>query len=168
MSLPGLNEPYPFRDQLVVMSGEDAGKPTQEFDTWLTQRIIPSVDAAPSQFAVINTPDLNDAVALTEILPEASAGLYRFNYYLQIITADGASSAAQVALTYVYNGQPLTQTFTNINGNTVTTFSTDAPFVFRADGDQPITYAITYSSGTANAMHYSFTGSLELLKALSS
>lgn len=161
--LPGLNEPYPFRDAIVDV---ETGFATKEFDIWLQQRVLPSIDAAPSQINVIADDDLNDAVGLSELIPSAEGGLYRFNYFLQIMTADGASSSAQVTLNWEFNGQSLSKTFTNINGNTVTTFSEDAPFVFRATAGQPITYQVAYASGTPNAMVYSLTVSIELMRAL--
>lgn len=168
MSLPGINEPYPFKDALVEMKGANAGKATQEFDTWLNQRAIPSIDASPAQFPAINDDDLNDAVGLTEILPSAGAGLYRFNPFLQVRTPDGAASSAQITLAWSYLGQSLTKVFSNMNGNTVTTYTSDAPFVFRVDADSPISYQIAYTSTTPNAMRYSLTASLEFMRAFSS
>lgn len=168
MSLPGLNEPYPFNDVLVEMSGENAGKPTREFDIWLTQRIIPSIDASPAQFEPINRDSEQAAIGLTEILPVAGAGFYRFNVFLQVITPDGAASSAQVTLAWQYNGQAQTKVFTNMTGNTVTTYTSDAPFVFRTDAGQPISYSVAYTSTTPNQMEYSLTASLELMRSFSS
>lgn len=161
--LPGLNEPYPFRDAIVEVR---TGFATKEFDIWLQQRVLPSIDAAPSQINVIADDDLNAAVALSQLIPAAEGGLYRFNYALQIMTADGVSSSAQVTLNWEFNGQSLSRAFTNINGNTVTTFATDPPFVFRATAGQPITYTVAYASNTPGAMIYSLTLSIELMRAI--
>ena len=157
-----LNEPYPFRDALV----DNDGYATREFDLWLQQHLIPAITATSSQVNVLADDEVTDSVALTEIVADASGGFYRFNPFVQCLTPAGVSSSAQVTLTWEFNGQVLTQAFTNVNGNLVTSLSSDAPFVFRVTAGTPISYTVTYASNPANAAVFSVTSSLELMRAL--
>lgn len=97
--------------------------------------------------------DQNDAIGTTTIITPAQAGLYGFEYYVAIITADGVSSSAQVVLGWTDQGSTKSHTFTAVTGNTTVTTGSER-YLFQADAAAPITYSVTYASNTANAMHY--------------
>lgn len=97
--------------------------------------------------------DQNDAIGTTTIITPDQSGLYSFEYYLAVITADGVSSSAQVVIGWTDQGNTKGHTFTAVTGNTTTTTGSER-YLFQADAAAPITYSVTYASNTPNAMHY--------------
>ena len=95
------------------------------------------------------------AIGLTTLtLPNLQNGRYRIGWFIQVTTPDGAGSAVQLTIGFTSNTQALTRTFANINGDTLTTFDTDALALVQIDQNTAITYQTTYSSTTPGKMKY--------------
>lgn len=111
-----------------------------------------------SQLPVSVTPsvtpaaDQNDAIGTTTIFTPTQDGLYSFEYYLAITTADGTSSSAQVTVAWT-DTLAKSHAFTAITGDTTTTTGSER-YLFFAQAGAPITYAVSYASNTPNAMVY--------------
>lgn len=156
-----LTEPYPSRDRLV----NKEGYASEEFDRWLSQNLQPAVQSSPNIIEGVSEDSLNDAVALTPIIPLAAQAFYRFSWGVQIITPDGAANSVQVVLTYTRNGVVQTETFTAVTGITTTTHG-GGVFPFRVDGGTPISYSVNYASTTPNACVYALNLAVELVQVV--
>lgn len=157
-----LTEPYPSRDRLVTREGYAS----EEFDRWLSQQLQPAVQSSPNIIDSISENGLNDAVALTPIVPSATAGVYRFGVVVQIITPDPVSNSVQVTLTYTRNGVVQTEVFAAVTG-TLTTTHQGVLFPFRCDGGTPISYSVAYASNTPNLCVYALNLTVELVRQVS-
>lgn len=149
--------PYP-RAPIGEVTKDLLGKPVVTLTTqwgiyFRDQRqYLAQVPVSATPTAVIE-PDANDAIGTTSIVTPTQDGLYSLEYYLAIITADGAASSAQVVMGWTDQGLTKTHTFTAVTGDTTTTTGSER-YLVQADGAAPITYSVTYSSTTPNAMHY--------------
>lgn len=156
-----LSEPYPSRDRLVTKEGYAS----DEFDKWLSQTLSPAVQSSPNVIEGISEDSLNDAVALSPLIPTAAQALYRFSWAVQIITPDPVANSVQVVLTYTRNGVVQTETFTAVTGILTTTHG-GSVFPFRVDGGTPISYQVNYSSNTPNACVYALNVTVELVQVV--
>jgi hypothetical protein len=90
----------------------------------------------------------------TTIAPNQTiAGLYRLSYYTRITTVDAVSSSLTITLGWTDHAQALTNAFSAITGNTVSTFQNGRQEVY-LDANTPILYATTYVSNTPGQMKY--------------
>ena len=112
-----------------------------------TPRILPNASVSES--------DLNASVAATTLLTPDQDGLYNFQFYTSVLTADGVSSSLTPALNWTEGGTAKTHAFTAMTGDTTTTNASEA-YLVQADGASPIRYVLTYASNTPGAMHYAF------------
>lgn len=157
-----LTEPYPSRDRLVNREGYAS----DAFDRWLSQGLQPAVQSSPNVIDSVSDDALNDAVALTPIIPTAVEGVYRFGVVVQIMTPDPVSNSVQVTLTYTRNGVVQTETFAAVTG-TLTTTHQGVLFPFRCDGGTPISYSVAYASNTPNLCVYALDLTVELVTQVS-
>jgi len=156
-----LSEPYPSRDRLVTKEGYAS----DEFDRWLSQQLQVAVQSSPNVIEGISEDSLNDAVALTPLIPTAAQALYRFSWAVQIITPDAVANSVQVVLTYTRNGVVQTETFSAVTG-ILTTAHGGSVFPFRVDGGTPISYQVNYVSNTPNACVYALNVTVELVQVV--
>lgn len=156
-----LTEPYPSRDRLVTKDGYAS----EEFDKWLSQRLEPAVQSSPNVIDGVSEDALNDAVAVTPIVPLAAQGVYRVSSNIQIISPDPVSNSVQVVLSYTRNGVVQTETFPAVTGTTTTTHQ-GVDFPFRADGGTPISYQVNYVSNTPNLCVYALEITVELVRVV--
>ena len=108
----------------------------------------------------------NDAIGTTPIPTGALvAGRYSLAWYLQVVTAAGVSSDAQVTVSWTRHG--VTQTYAGavVNGNTTATNEPDGPPLIHLDAGTPVSYAVAYNSNPANAMVYDLDLELQLVAA---
>jgi hypothetical protein len=125
---------------------------TQPFSVWFRD-LRADVDAAPIAVpdGVVSVPGGNAAVITTKITTPSVSGLYSFSYYSEVTSADGASSLTPV-LTWTSHGAARSHTFSVMSGaSAATTASED--YLFYADRDVDVNYALTYPAG---AMIYNF------------
>jgi hypothetical protein len=116
-----------------------------------TPRILPNASVSES--------DLNATVAATTLLTPEQDGLYLFQFYMAVMTADGVSSSVTPLLDWT-QGLAKSHTFTAMTGNTTTTnWSED--YMIYADAGAPIRYTLTYASNTPAAMHFAFYAVLQ-------
>ena len=95
------------------------------------------------------------AAIATTALPIGSVriGLWHVSYYVQIVTVAGVSSSVTVTFAWTYKGAAITNTFTAVTGNTLTSWGS-AVLPIRVDADTPISYSTAYASNPAGAMRY--------------
>lgn len=94
---------------------------------------------------------------------DLAAGLYRVEYYAQVLTAAGVSSSFQVTISWTRNGVAQSEVGTLKNANTTATHEADKGLLVHIDGGTPISYAIAYASNPAAAMVYEFSLALTLV-----
>ena len=93
------------------------------------------------------------AIGTTAIpTPALAAGLYRVEWYGQVLTAAGVSSSFQVTIAWTRNGVAQSFTGTLENGNTTATHEADQSLLIHVDASTPVTYAVAYASNPAAAM----------------
>jgi hypothetical protein len=126
-------------------------------DPWsqALDQVEQQVAASPTVFNRFSDRDINAAIATTDLAGAALGGaLYKIEHYLAVITPAGVSSSITLTIGWTYNGVLQSFSYAAMNGNLTTTFQSGSA-IFRADASTPITYAISYASNPAGAMHYS-------------
>lgn len=129
-----------------------------------TRDYLSTVPAAVGASATVAL-DQNASIGTTTIVTPEQDGIYGFEYYFAVITAAGVSSSGIVVLGWTDQGAAKTKTFSTINGNTTTTTGSER-YLFQADAGAPITYAVTYASNAASAMHFNFYAVTQSVLAL--
>lgn len=158
--IPGLNEPLPFWDALVIKTGEITDTWTKYFE----QVLVPQVRLGTiitGKYSNGSTP-LNASLTTT-ILEETvpTTGLYLFVAALQIVAAAGVTSSVSLTLTWTSNGITQSEVFGPIT-NGVNTDQLSAVFAIIADGGTPVSILTTYASNPANDMDYNLSASLNI------
>jgi hypothetical protein len=157
MPIPGLNEPFPSRDEIVKASRKGA----DVFVRWIEQGLLARLSASPvlAEPPVVLT-DKNTTQADT-IGGTQSAGFYQVNAYLECTTADGGGApTAQLTLTWTHNGKVLTRTYTALSGSNVANTRGEVD-VIQIDGGTPVDYTIVYTAG-ATPLLFKFSATLSL------
>lgn len=91
------------------------------------------------------------AVLTTDLTTPAVTGLFAFEYYAEVTSADAASSLTPV-LGWSSHGLARTETLSTMPGAATATSASERYMIY-ADANTPITYALTYPAGT---MVYNF------------
>ena len=101
----------------------------------------------------------------TTAIPTAAlaAGLYKVDWYGQVITAAGVTSSFQVTISWTRNGVGQSFTGTLENGNTTATNEADQSLFIHIDASTPVSYAVAYASNPAAAMVYELNITLSLV-----
>lgn len=163
MPIPGLNEPFPSRDEIV----KESRKAADVFVRWIEEALLarltasPVLAESPTQVVDANT-TLFDTFGATQ-----SAGFYQVGAYLECTTADGAGvPTAQLAITWTHNGKVLSRIYTALSGSSVANNRGEAD-VIQIDGGTPVDWTIVYTAGaTPLLFKYSATLSLTLLASI--
>lgn len=140
---------------------------SEDATTFLTS-LTTAVENAPQQAgAFVDLPDENDTIAATDFSNGSlNEGLYCLWMYLRVTDPDPVSSSAQVTISWTNGGVVQSFVGTLVNGN-LTTSKQQQIIPLYIDGNTVITYAVAYTSNTANDMHYELYLSLQLIKAVS-
>ncbi len=158
------NKPPIPRAFIAEKSENDAGEqglnPTEPWSLFFRD-LRTDLDNTPQVLpnASVSEADLNATVAATTILTPEHDGLYLFQFYAAVMTADGVSSSLTPMLDWT-QGSAKSHTFTAMAGNTTTTNASEDYMIF-AQAGAPIRYTLTYASNTPGAMHYAFYAVLQ-------
>lgn len=169
MPIPQISEPFPSRDVLIELAGEDAGKPTRLFTRWQEEVLLLRLAASPvltDPVEVLDTPG-NTALAGT-IGGTQNAGVYSVNGYVQILTPAAVANSVQLTLGWTFNGQPFTEVFPVLNsivlGNVLTRQSVQ--FTVRLDPNTAVSYSFAYVSNPAATMVWMAVLALTLVQGI--
>lgn len=161
MSIPGLNEPFPSRSEIVKPSR----KASDVFIRWIENVLLSRLQASPVLAeALTPLPDQNAAAAGT-LGVNLSGGLYRVDAHTVITVVDPVANSVQLTLGWTLNGLAYTETFTVLNSIVLGAAGTrqSAIFAMQVDPNTSVTYAYAYASNTPNAMHWQAALGLTLI-----
>ena len=105
---------------------------------------------------------LHASISTTLLLTTPSNGLYRVSYYLRKTTADGVASSLTFTWGWLDHGVALTENASALTTDTTSAQQSGSKVVY-ADAASSLTYAVTYSSNTPNAMVDEISVSVEQL-----
>lgn len=148
-------EALPLTDEVVALRsspGVRAGLLLPRWRMWLSG-LVARVQAAAYTIATASYEDQNAAIALTVLASAVPEGVYRVSYFLHQSAVAGVSAAFQVTLAWTSHGVALTETFTNLNGNTTGVFESVTRLLF-CDGSTNISYSVTYASNPAGVAEF--------------
>lgn len=158
---------FPFNDLIVLLSGKDKGKSTQELQDWAAT-LLRQAEASPVRPQPAEV--LTDVVAnaMGTLTGVEAAGLYRVTAYREVTVADPVSSSLAIAISWTHNGKALTRTLSAFTGAPQTTTNTAGDVTaIEIDPGTTISYALTYASNTPGLAQFSVTMSAELLQTIS-
>lgn len=157
----------PFREPLVELRGEHAGKVTG--NPWLAwfRDLRADVDASPATFTPVVLEEQNASIGTTAIPTDGdlSEGFYRVTVYQRITTVAVTSSSLATTISWTDGGVSCSFTGAALTGNTTATVGSFT-FMMRSDAAAPISYATTYASNGAGQMEYLTGITLERLTTL--
>ena len=125
------------------------------------------LDLAPSGFNPVSETLGSATIAATSMPTDGdlSAGLYRLQWYCEVVTAAGVSSDFQITIAWTSSAVTKQKVGAVVNGNTTATYESDT-VMMHVDAATPITYALTYNSNPAAGMVFSLYLTLERMAGL--
>lgn len=120
-------------------------------------RLYTQINTQPQQMGstVTQSQQTGAITDKTLTIPQLANGAARINWYLEKTITDGSGSSLQVEVGWTHNAKNLTRTFVALTDDTIyANASASIPIV--VDQASPITYSITYASGSG-AMQYTFS-----------
>lgn len=93
------------------------------------------------------------AIVTTTAYTVLSGGLFRLNYYMRKIVADGVSSSLTMTLGWTDHGLPVTEAEAALTTDTTAAQQSLSKLVY-ADAASAITFAVAYASNTPGLMKY--------------
>lgn len=165
MPIPGLNEPFPSRDEIVIMRGDKAGHPTTRLTRYMEEVLLNRLQASPVLAQSITILANENTAVSGELAVNLSGGLYRVDVHTALRVCDPVSNSLQLTIGWTLNGLAYTETFTVLNGIVLGATTTRQSVVFnlQVDANTSVTYAFTYASNTAGVMHWQSALGLTLL-----
>jgi hypothetical protein len=103
----------------------------------------------------ITEQDRNSAQPTTDLTTPESAGLYSFQFYASVETADGGGATLITTIGWTERTIVRTKTFSTLDGSVAANNTSDG-WLFYADANAPITYANAYTTTTPSLFHYNF------------
>lgn len=142
----------PYNDVLIILKGDDAGKPTDEFAKWAEslQRQTGNAPVAPVPAVQFRQADGTQIVAnVSGNFGSLQAGLYTIKAYREVVVEDPVSSSLALTITWTHNGKALTRTLSAFTGapQQDTDTATDVTVV-EIDANTTIGYSFVYASNT--------------------
>lgn len=127
------------------------------------QQIVQAVNAAPQQITSVSLTGQASAITTTAInQPSVLEGTYRATYYVRKSQAATTNSTLTVTLGWTDGGVDCTGSGAALTLNT-TAANQQGSFLFNADEDSDMTYAVAYGSTGAQSMQFDLTIIIEAI-----
>lgn len=140
-----LVEPPPL-DDVFVDKSRFASK---QLADWLLLVVVPRLQGAAQVRTATRDTGQHANVGPSSIVPVASAGDYRINWYMQVTTVDSTGLVVTFNALSTAFTQSITQSGAAMNGNTLATVQSGS-FIVKADAGSVISFSITAVLGTGD------------------